>query len=121
METIHPWDTSAGLKARRAQLQLLAQDKGDVGEFAKEVIAGRAQYRDVLYSSILGDRHIGEALDTVDTWTRLTPEQRETMIADADTATEQLIAELNELDLEPEPPSGRDDDEQPGPILSDAW
>lgn len=121
MDTINPWDTAAGLAARRAQLQLLAQDKGEVGEFAREVIAGRARYRDVLYSSILGDRHIGAVLDNVDAWTRLTPEERETMIADADTATEQLIAELNALDPEPDPPNGRDDDERPGPILSDAW
>lgn len=119
MET-NPWNTEAGLRARRAQLRLLAQDKGDVGEFAREVIAGRAHYRDVLYSSILDDRHIGTALDTVETWTRLTPEARETMIADADKATEQLIAELNDLDPEPEPPNSRDDD-GPGPILSDAW
>lgn len=120
METVNPWDTEEGRQARRAQLRLLAQDQGDVGEFAREVIVGRAWYRDVLYSSILDDRHLGTALDTVEAWTRLTPEDREAMIADVDRATEQLIAELNELDPEPEPPSGRDD-EGPGPILSDAW
>jgi len=111
------WDTAAGQQARQAQLRLLAQDQGHVGEFAKEVIAGRARYRDVLYSSILDDRHIGTVLDAVDTWSRLTPDEREALIADVDRATEQLIAELNELDPEP---TDRDD-EGPGPILSDAW
>jgi len=117
------WDTAAGQRARQAQLHLLAQDPGDVGEFAKEVIAGRARYRDVLYASILDDRHIATVLDAVDTWSRLTPEERETMIADVDTATEHLIAELNNLDpaLDPAPEQGPDDDERPGPILSDAW
>lgn len=121
METIHPWETAAGLKARRAQLELLAQDDGAVGEFAKEVIAGRARYRDVLYSSILDDRHIAQALDTVEAWTRLPPEERETMIADADTAAAQLIAELNGLAPEPEPPIDHDYDGPPETYLSDDW
>jgi hypothetical protein len=115
-----PWNTEAGRTARQAQLRLLAADTGEVGEFAREVVAGRARYRDVLYASILDDRHIGTALANVEAWTTLPPETRDTMIAESDKATEQLIAELNESNLEPEPPTARDD-EGPGPILSDAW
>lgn len=114
MET--PWHTEAGRAARRAQLRLLAQDKGEVGEFAREVLEGRASYRDVLYASILDDRQVGAALANVEAWTRLPQETREALVADSDRATEELIAELNAQPPKPPP----EDDEQ-GPILSDAW
>ncbi|MFI9812488.1 hypothetical protein [Saccharothrix variisporea] len=134
----NPWATPAGVRAQQARTAQLAAGSGEVADFAREVVAGRASSRDLLCTSALSDRALQPVRDLVERWHRLSPAERARVEAEAATAVEDRIAALNTLPTEPpaaespEPrwsgrsrPSRRPGDD-PDPdegrtFLSDAW
>ncbi|NUT91505.1 MAG: hypothetical protein HOY78_05685 [Saccharothrix sp.] len=97
----NPWATPAGLRAQQARTVRLAAGSGEVADFAREVLAGRASSRDLLYTSALSDRALQPVRDLVDRWHRLPPADRARVEAEATTALEDRIAALNTLPTEP--------------------
>ncbi|MEJ2859159.1 MULTISPECIES: hypothetical protein, partial [unclassified Saccharothrix] len=104
----NPWATPAGLRAQQARTVQLAAGSGEVADFAREVVAGRASSRDLLYRSALSDQALQPVRDLVERWHRLPPADRARLEAEAATAVEDRIAALNTLPTEPlaaEPPA----------------
>lgn len=130
MTVENPWATPAGLRAQQARTVRLAAGSGEVADFAREVVAGRASSRDLLYTSALSDRALQPVRDLVDRWHRLPPADRARVEAEAATAVQDRIAALNTLPTEPasddptavdgppEPPASTESTEPPAPPAS---
>jgi hypothetical protein len=100
-----PWSTMAGRHAREVQLRMLAKEQGVIGEFATEVLTGRAQLHAILHSSILPDEIHGEIRGAIDEWNKLPEEERDAAIQNWATNTAQMIEALNSTpDTQPPPP-----------------
>ncbi|MFD1150560.1 hypothetical protein [Saccharothrix hoggarensis] len=127
MDEQNPWQTPAGERAQQVRLRVLAQGRGEVAEFAREVLAGRASIRDVVYSPVLSDAALEPVRSSVAAWDRMSNAERERLAAEAANHTEERIAALNALDVPAEstrraPVVEDDDDPDDGrPLMSDAW
>ncbi|GAA0252903.1 hypothetical protein GCM10010492_61860 [Saccharothrix mutabilis subsp. mutabilis] len=102
----NPWSTPAGRRAQELRTTALAAGSGEVAEFAREVVAGRASSRDLLFTSALSDRALQPVRDLVERWHRLPPADRARLEAEAANDTAARIAALNALPadaLEPPP------------------
>lgn len=113
----NPWGTPAGLRAQEVRAKALAAGSGEVAEFAREVVAGRASSRDLLFTSALSDRALQPVRDLVEQWHRLPPADRARLEAEAANDTADRIAALNALPadaLEP-PPAERPHAAEPPP------
>jgi hypothetical protein len=129
----NPFDTSIGRQARLARFRLLAAGTGPVADFAKEVVAGRADPRDLLTTSWVvedwfddlqaeADR-FRDSPDAQDEWT---PEQAEAFLERHLAGVASIDVDAVEAQFLPPPvaPKRRhddDDDEQGPPLLKDAW
>lgn len=122
----NPWDTEQGRIARAEMFRRLAQGDGELADFAKDVVAGRASPRDLITSNVLSDGFMDTLRTAVEKWHELPDGDREERVAGADTAMRERITQLAESAVEdqkvrsrrPEPP---DDElyEQPVIILPD--
>ncbi|XVV05163.1 hypothetical protein ACQPW3_07115 [Actinosynnema sp. CA-248983] len=101
----NPWGTPAGLRAQQVRLTHLAAGSGEIADFAREVVAGRASTRDLLYTSALSDRALQPVRDLVERWHRLPPADRARLEVEAVQDTEDRIAALNDLPADPPPTS----------------
>ncbi|WIV55467.1 hypothetical protein [Amycolatopsis nalaikhensis] len=107
-----PWRTEQGRLARHNQLVLLARGEGDLADFARDVLAGRAKAEDVLYRSYLDESTLAAAHEGIDEWHALPEAEQQAAIAVADARTREEITALAALDLtEPEPEPEPDDDD----------
>ncbi|WP_309115028.1 hypothetical protein [Saccharothrix sp.] len=93
----NPWATPAGLRAQQVRLTHLAAGSGEIADFAREVVAGRASTRDLLYASALSDRALQPVRDLVEQWHRLSAADRARLEAEAANDVEDRIAALNTL------------------------
>lgn len=110
----NPWNTEQGRIARAETFRRLAQGDGELADFAKDVVAGRASPRELITSTVLSDGFLEPLRAAVDTWHALPDTDREQRVADADAAMRERIDHLAESAVKqstgrrPEPP---DDDE----------
>jgi hypothetical protein len=114
-----PWRTDEGHAAMDTRMRLLAREPGDIGEFARDVVAGRASPRDLLYSSVLDEDTIRALHADIDAWHALPEAERDAAIAAAPATTAAEIAALAAYS-EPKAPEPPDEDDGRG-YLSDAW
>ncbi|CAM3877137.1 hypothetical protein KIPE111705_29285 [Kibdelosporangium persicum] len=106
-----PWSTEAGRGAREAQLRLLAQDKGFAGEFAREVLAGRANLHAILRQSIVPEDALGSVRAAAERWNALPDEEKRTLVHEWDDTTARTIEALNAIARpEPKPPENHEDE-----------
>ena len=96
------WQTAAGRSARQAELRLLAGQEGVIGEFATEVLAGRADLRAIVYSSILPEEALGDVRSAIDQWHELPDDEKEALTSNWEEATARMIEAYNAI---PEPPA----------------
>lgn len=116
-----PWRTDEGRKAMDTRMRLLAREPGDLGEFARDVVAGRLRPRDLLYSSVLSEDTIGALRSAADAWHALPEAERDAAVSAAPATTAAEIAALAAYS-EPEPPKPPDDpNNDDRGYLSDAW
>jgi hypothetical protein len=109
---ISPWRTEQGRRARHNQLILLARGDGDLADFARDVLAGRAKPEDLLYRSYLSEKTLGTAHAEIDAWNALPEAERQADVDGAEARTRAEIAALAALDLtEPAPDTADDDDD----------
>lgn len=99
MDVWNPWQTEAGRTAQQIRLSHLAASSGELAEFAREVVAGRAEYRDVLYSQVLSDDGLAGVRTAIGEWNELPRPAREQMIADAGSALSRYIDAVVETGL----------------------
>lgn len=99
MDVWNPWQTEAGRTAQQIRLSHLAASSGELAEFAREVVAGRAEYRDVLYSQVLSDDGLVGVRTAIGEWNELPLPAREQMIADAGSALSRYIDAVVETGL----------------------
>lgn len=117
---VSPWRTEQGRLARHNQITLLARGQGDLADFARDVLAGRAKPEDLLYRSYLSEKTLGTAHAHVDAWLALPESERDEAIAGSAAATREEIAALAALDLsEPEPEE--DDHDFDGGVMKSGW
>lgn len=104
---------------------LLARGEGDLADFARDVLAGRAKPEDLLYRSYLDSKTIDAAYVGVDAWHALPEAEQQAAIAGAEAATRAEIAGLAALDLSeppPPPPPENDDDHDFGAgFMKSGW
>jgi len=105
----NPWETAAGRSARQAELRLLAGQEGVIGEFATEVLAGRADLRAIVYSSILPEEALGDVRSAVDQWHELPEDEKEALTANWQDTTARMIEAYNAI---PEPPAAPPEQEE---------
>ncbi|WP_372661109.1 hypothetical protein [Amycolatopsis kentuckyensis] len=107
---ISPWRTELGRRARHNQLILLARGDGDLADFARDVLAGRAKPEDLLYRSYLSEKTLRTAHAEIDAWNALPEAERQAAVDEADARTRAEIAALAALDLSQPAPDDDDDD-----------
>ncbi|SEF23538.1 hypothetical protein SAMN05421837_102235 [Amycolatopsis pretoriensis] len=108
---ISPWRTEQGRRARHNQLALLARGDGDLADFARDVLAGRAKPEDLLYRSYLSEKTLHTAHAEIDAWNALPEADRQAAVEEAEGRTRAEIAALAALDLSQPPPDDDDDDD----------
>lgn len=108
---ISPWRSEQGRRARRNQLILLARGDGDLADFARDVVAGRAKPEDLLYRSYLSEKTLRTAHAEIDAWNALPEAERQAAVDGAEDRTRVEIAELAALDLSQPAPEADDDDD----------
>ncbi len=108
---ISPWRTEQGRRARHNQLTLLARGDGDLADFARDVLAGRAKPEDLLYRSYLSEKTLGTAHAEIDAWNALPEAERQAEVDGAEARTRAEIAALAALDLTQPAPDADDDDD----------
>ncbi|OXM64601.1 MULTISPECIES: hypothetical protein [Amycolatopsis] len=118
---LSPWRTEQGRAALRNWMTLLARGEGDIADFARDVVAGRAQPQDLLYSAYLDERTVASLHQAVDDWHALPADQQQAAITAAGETTEAQIAalaaaEVTEPARRPAPPAD-DPGDGIGPIL----
>lgn len=121
---MNPWRTEQGRRALDTRLRLLAGGRGELAEFAREVLAGRARPHDLLYSPLLDERTLAAIDAEIDRWHALPEAQRQAALSRVQEDTLAEIAALAALDPEPQSPAPpKDPDEGPsgGDVLEDAW
>jgi len=99
---------------------LLARGEGDLADFARDVLAGRANPEDLLYRSYLSEKTLDAAFADVDAWHALPESEQEAAIAAAAARTREEIEALAALDLSDTPPEdeGHDFD---GGFMKSSW
>lgn len=122
---MNPFDTPAGRRAQLAEYRLLATGSGPMADFAAEVLAGRAQPRDLVTTGWVVEDWIDELHAEADRL-RSGPEEDEFSPEDAEALLERHLAGMAALDvdalLQPAAPPVRDEGEdEPPPLLKDAW
>jgi hypothetical protein len=118
----NPWDTEQGRIARAETFRRLAQGDGELADFAKDVVAGRASPRDLVTSNVLSDGFMDTLRVAVEKWHELPDDDREHRVAGADTAMRERITQLAESAISHQKVRPPDDDElfeQPVVILPD--
>jgi hypothetical protein len=108
---ISPWRTEQGRRARHNQLTLLARGDGDLADFARDVLAGRAKPEDLLYRSYLSEKTLRTAHAEIDAWNALPEAERQADVDGAEARTRAEIAALAALDLTQPAPDAADDDD----------
>lgn len=130
---MNPFDTPSGRQAQLAEYRLLAAGEGPVADFAKEVVAGRADPRDLLTVGWVVE-------DWIDQFENVEPAaDAEFTAEEAEAFLERHLAGVASLDVDaieaelmaalmaahPRPPvevAPDEDDEGDGPpLLKDAW
>ena len=119
---ISPWRTEQGRLARHNQMVLLARGEGDLADFARDVLAGRAKPTDLLYRSYLSEETLDAARAGIDEWHALPEEERQAALDGAQARTREEIAALAAADLS-EPEADPDDDEHDydGGFMKSGW
>jgi hypothetical protein len=128
----NPFDTATGRQARLTQFRLLAAGTGPVADFAKEVVAGRANPRDLLTTSWVVEDWLDDLQAEADRFRDSPDAQDEWTPEQADTFLERHLAGVASIDVDAveaqlRPPSVApkrrqgDDEEQGPPLLKDAW
>ncbi len=107
----NPWGTAAGRSARQVQLRLLSGQDGVVGEFATEVLAGRADLRAILRSSILPEKDLSSVWSAIEQWHELPEEEKQALTADWDDTTARMIEAFNAVPEPAAPPPPEEDEE----------
>jgi hypothetical protein len=119
---VSPWRTGPGRLARHNQMVLLARGEGDLADFARDVLAGRAKPEDLLYRSYLSEKTVDAAHEEVDGWLALPEAEQEAAVAAAEAGTRAEIAALAALDLsEPAPVAEDDDYDFGGGVMKTGW
>ncbi|MEV6647858.1 hypothetical protein [Amycolatopsis sp. NPDC051371] len=117
-----PWRAGQGRLARHNQMVLLARGEGDLADFARDVLAGRAKPEDLLYRSYLSEKTLEAAHAEVDEWHALPEDEQQAAIAGAEAGTKAEIAALAALDLaEPDPVVEDDDHDFGGGVMKSSW
>lgn len=131
---MNPFDTSVGRQARLAEFRILAASgDGVLADFAKEVLAGRAEPRELLTTGWVVEGWIDELQAEAERF-RDSPEAAdEWSLEQAQAFLDQHLAGVASLDVEaieaeltrpvpvaPVPYEDEDDEEGP-PLLKDAW
>jgi hypothetical protein len=91
-----PWSTGDGRAARQVQLRLLAEDRGFLGEFAREVVAGRADAHAILHEPIVPEEVLGALRAAADQWNALPEEQKYALTHEWEDNVRQTIDMLNQ-------------------------
>lgn len=106
----NPWSTEQGRIARAEVFRRLARQDGELADFAKDVVAGRASPRDLLTSNVLSDTFMEALRGQAQKWHDLPDSERERLAEGAEEAVRERIARLAESAVEqnrtrdPEPP-----------------
>ncbi|MDX8032756.1 hypothetical protein SK803_21280 [Lentzea sp. BCCO 10_0856] len=129
----NPFDTPVGRRARMAEFRILAASgDGVLADFAKEVVAGRAEPRDLLTTGWVVEGWIDE-LQAEAARFRDSPEAAEEWsLEQAHAFLDQHLAGVASLDVEAieaalappprvAPRPVEDEDEEGPPLLKDAW
>jgi hypothetical protein len=118
----NPWNTEQGRIARIEAFRWLARGEGELADFARDVVAGRATARDLVTTPGLSDAALGAVRGAVEEWQALPDDERERLVAESDTAMRERIAGLVSSAVEhrkttarrPEPP---DDEPYERPVI----
>lgn len=103
-------------EARRARENLLrliaARPDSALADFAKDVLAGRREFRDLAYTSVGAEELMRDNRPLLDAWARASDAERAAAIALGPETNARITAALSELDLTSPPP-------QPTPPIPD--
>lgn len=106
--------TEQDRRARENLLRLVAaREDSALADFAKEVLAGRREFRDLASSAVAAEELIRDAAPLLDAWAKASDVEREAAVARAPEAQARFNAALADLDLtapEEKPPAAEDDD-----------
>lgn len=127
----NPFDTAVGRQARMAEFRILAASgDGVLADFAKEVVAGRAEPRDLLTTGWVVEGWIDELQAEAERFRDSPEAAQEWTLEQAQGFLERHLAGIASLDVEaieaalvpPARVAPVDDDEEEGPpLLKDAW
>jgi hypothetical protein len=101
--------------ARENLLRLVAaRENSALADFAKDVLAGKREFRELAYSSVGAEEVMRDFQPVLDAWARASEVEREEAIAKAPEELARFNAALTDLDLETQAP-------QPEPPEDDDW
>jgi hypothetical protein len=105
-------------RARENLLRLVAaRPDSALADFAKDVLAGRREFRELAYTSVGAEEVMRDVQPALDAWARTSDIEREEAVAQAAETHARIIAALADLDPEtlapqekPPTPEAEDDD-----------
>ena len=129
---LNPFDTAVGRQARLAEFRILAASgDGVLADFAKEVLAGRAEPRELLTTGWVVEGWIDELQAEAERFRDSPEAAQEWSLDQAQAFLDQHLAGVASLDVEaieaaltrpaPVAPVADEDDEEGPPLLKDAW
>lgn len=129
---LNPFDTSVGRQARLTEFRILAASgDGVLADFAKEVVAGRAEPRELLTTGWVVEGWIDELQAEAERFRDSPEAAQEWSLEQAQAFLDQHLAGVASLDVEaieavltrpaPVTPVPDEDDEEGPPLLKDAW
>jgi hypothetical protein len=98
------WHSERGRQARQTLLrQTAAGDDPELAELAREVLAGRMELREVMYSEAYGEILHDRMQPLLAMWEALSEQERQDAITNADTLLEHAVGGIEDQE-EPAPP-----------------
>ncbi|MFC0107403.1 hypothetical protein [Kibdelosporangium aridum] len=94
-----PWSTVDGRRAREAHLRLLAEHKGVLGEFARDVVAGRTQLHAIVRESIVPEDVLEEVRAAARQWNSLPDEEKYVLTHEWEDTVRRTIEALNSAEI----------------------
>ncbi|RSM75912.1 hypothetical protein DMH04_37000 [Kibdelosporangium aridum] len=88
-----------GRRAREAQLRLLAEDKGVLGEFGRNVLAGRTELHAILRESIVPEDVLDAVRAAVRQWNSLPDEEKYVLTHEWEDTVRRTIEALNSAEI----------------------